>query len=84
MSETIELSCDRCGATEVAPVFGWITIKPSRKSEVVSVPPAKGDFCSQECLTAYVSSMAMQANMDKAIKDASQSLSADPDTGEIH
>lgn len=85
MSETVTLTCDQCGAEDEVPAHGWISIRPSRRSEVVSTPPAKGDFCGQPCLTTYVGRMAIQVHMDQAMDQASMDLSrpADPDTGEI-
>ena len=78
MSEKLELACDQCGQVAEAPVAGWIAIRPARQSKVLSIPPAKGDFCSRECLTTYVSKMAVQADLEAAMGAASAALDEPP------
>lgn len=76
MAELIDLVCDQCGTTDRVPAYGWVALRPARRSEIVAEPPPRGDFCSIACLTAYVARMSIQASLDDAVRDASEGLEA--------
>ncbi len=74
MAEHLELTCDQCGHEDEAPVVGWVSIKPAKKSQVVAIPPAKGDFCGIECLQKYIGRMVVQKELRATVVNASFDL----------